>query len=272
MEYEIVRCKRENLQKYSEILSEVFPDTNKYTSAFLEWQYYQNPAGEVVGFDAFYNGQIAAHYVAIPVIYNYKGELIKGLLSLNTATKKQHQGKGLFIKLATACYDAAANEGYKFVIGVANQNSTHGFLKKLDFELIGGLDVKIYLGSLSKRQLDDSVFKAHWDDTSLNWRIKNPEGKYKTSGKKLFSDTHIGFIKCLMSLNQTVEISGLKTLGFNPVKMAIGFNLGKPSLSINLPDKFKPSPLNLIFRNISGQALSINKTNCYFEAIDFDAY
>ena len=152
MEYELMPSKRDKLELYSKLLSEVFTDTKKFTLDFLDWQYFKNPVGDVVGFDAFYNNELVAHYVTIPVVYKFNDKTLNGLLSLNTATKAEHQGKGLFTKLASDTYDLAKEKGYKFIIGVANQNSTHGFIKKLGFDLVGKLDVKIYLGTIKQKK------------------------------------------------------------------------------------------------------------------------
>ena len=51
--------------------------------------------------NAFYNNELVAHYVTIPVVYKFNDKTLNGLLSLNTATKAEHQGKGLFTKLAS---------------------------------------------------------------------------------------------------------------------------------------------------------------------------
>src|ERR1700757_4077861 len=94
----------EKLKEYSVLLSEVFPDTKKYTPEFLDWQYKQNPTGTVVGYDAYFNNKLIAHYVALPVEYLYKGRPVKGLLALNVATDMEHRGKGLFTELAGLTY------------------------------------------------------------------------------------------------------------------------------------------------------------------------
>src|SRR5258708_2073413 len=139
-EYRNTVTDAKSISLYSDLLSSVFPDTKKYTPQFLDWQYNQNPSGKVVGYDAFLNGELVGHYVTIPVLYSFNNENIKGLLSLNTATHPSHQGKGLFTKLAQRTFDFAQGQGFKFVIGVANQNSSHGFINKLGFTLVAPLE------------------------------------------------------------------------------------------------------------------------------------
>ena len=66
-EFKQTQTDDESLIRYSKLLSTVFPGTSKYTFEFLKWQYLDNPLGIVVGFDAFYENKLVAHYVTIPV-------------------------------------------------------------------------------------------------------------------------------------------------------------------------------------------------------------
>lgn len=272
MEYELREIKKENIETYAKLLSDVFKGSDKFTPEFLDWQYFQNPLGNVVGYDAIYNNEIVAHYATIPVSYMFNNRPTKGLLSLNTATHSNHQGKGLFTKLANNTYYLAKESGYDFVIGVANQNSTHGFIKKLGFYLIGQLDVILYVGQVKKKSDLQNYFVSCWDEKTLAWRLKNPSANYLEKEGSIFSNTAIPFIKSLLLTEKKSANVDLKKAKIIPIKMAIGFNVNRPLFSINLPDKLKPSPLNLIFKNLSDFTISVSKDNCYFELIDFDAY
>ncbi len=262
-----------SIQLYSDLLSKVFPDTKKYTTAFIKWQYDLNPAGKVVGCDAFFNDELVGHYVTIPVIYTLKGQTIKGLLSLNTATHKEHQGKGLFTQLAQRTYVQAQQMGYKFVIGVANQNSTPGFLKKLGFTLVAPLDVKIFIGKTKCYDPEAAFFHSAWTKQLVEWRLSNPENQYYKNDACIISKTHISLISAVLSQKKYFsEFNHLNTHS-SVFKMTIGHNLKKSGLlKINLPDKFKPSPLNLIIKHLAGFPDSIDSSTIYFESIDFDAY
>lgn len=272
MEFEFKQSQTDddNLVKYADLLSAVFPNTKKYTFDFLKWQYLDNPHGKVVGYDAYFDGKLAAHYVTIPVLYSKSGKCYKGLLSLNTATSPEFQGKGLFTKLAERTYQLGESLGYEFVIGVANQNSTHGFIKKLGFQLIAPLDAYIYL---FKNECDNNIgkfFMSSWDESSILWRMKNPENKYLSDGKYTYSNTDKTFIKACLSFKHKYDTS-IK-LGFS-FKMSIGLN-NTPSgfIKFKIPDKLKPSPLNLIYKQLKQLDFTVTKENIYFELIDFDAY
>ena len=132
------------LKTLSVFLYNVF-DSSKFSIAYLDWLYNQNPAGAVVGFNAFYQNEIVGHYSLIPIQARYKNKNIKALLSLNTATGKKHQGQGLFTILANKTYLKSKELGYEIIFGVANANSIHGFMKKLEWTYIDKLNTHVSL-------------------------------------------------------------------------------------------------------------------------------
>lgn len=272
MEYKFENTGWENerLKLYSELLSLVFTDTKKYSVEFLNWQYNLNPSGKVVGFDAFYDDELVGHYVTIPVQYKLKSEVVKGLLSLNTATHPEHQGKGLFTKLAERTYETGANQGYQFVIGVANQNSTHGFSNKLGFKLIAQLAVDIFIGSPKLRTVPETFMRSSWDIETVKWRLKNPSAHYRRSNLSVTSKTHVSFIDAVLSNRKEIFWQGFNETT-SLLKMTIGLNI-KNTLQVSLPSFLKPSPLNLIFKPLGNFEADISSDNVFFELIDFDAY
>lgn len=272
MEFEFRQTQTDDvsLNSYSNLLSSVFKGTHKYTYEFLKWQYLDNPNGKVIGYDAFYENKLVAHYVTIPVVYCKNDMEYKGLLSLNTATDSQFQGKGLFTKLAERTYELGKNQGFQFVIGVANQNSTHGFVKKLGFKLVASLDAYIYLFDNKEVAPDNSVFKSLITGSTLQWRAKNPSNAYLFKDNCLYSSTDFRFIKaCLSKTKLCINKSNLPIC----FKMVIGLG-NKPStiFKFKIPDKYKPSPLNLIVKELNDNGAIGNNNNIYFELIDFDAY
>ena len=264
------------------LLAETFQKPQLFTPEYIAWQYRDNPAGEIVGFNAVSGEEIAAHYVTQPVIAHIMGNRQKGLLSLNTATHFRHRGKGLFTKLAEATYQEAANLGYGFVVGVANQNSIHGFVKHLGFQLLGQLDSKIGWGSVEEMPLDSScTFDRIWDEKGLSWRLSNPNAQYYSrtyQGKvSFFTKTHIPFIKGLLYSGVLQQQSfGLKKPN---IAQQLTLYIGKDPMIrftrknfIDIPQRFKPAPLYLIFKSLTHQNLHLEIADIRFRLIDFDAY
>jgi predicted N-acetyltransferase YhbS len=276
MDYEIkeLSTTANSIKLYTDLLQQVFPGTSKYTYDYLKWQYIDNPAGKAIGFDAFMNGILAAHYATIPVYYQLNGVRVKGLLSLNTATDVQHQGKGLFSILANKTYDAAKALGFEFVIGVANQNSTHGFVNKFGFQLIKQLDVKIGFGSIVANN-NTSAFKlfSDIDDNYINWRLANPSNQYSKSRNAIFAKTEKPFLKAQIFSHLPSSHLDLPFKYFH-FSIFIGLLNNKTIKGIffNLPTRFKRSPLNLIFKPLQDLSTKINEHDILFDLKDFDSY
>ena len=70
-----------NITRHEALFSLCFPQSN-LNRPYLEWLYFSNPLGNVVGFDAMDGEVLAAHYACIPTRIGNS----LGLLSLNTAT------------------------------------------------------------------------------------------------------------------------------------------------------------------------------------------
>ncbi len=111
------------LGAYQQILQRVFGAHAKHSAEAIAWRYRDNPAGEVVGHDAFENDALVVHYITVPLNASIDGRSVRGLLSMNTATAPEAQRKGLFTRLARLTYERANELGFAFVIGVANANS-----------------------------------------------------------------------------------------------------------------------------------------------------
>ena len=99
------RADESSIQKYIELFAACFPGASHYKAEYLRWLYRANPAGAVVGFDAWDGEILAAHYACVPARMLIGGRACRALLSLNTATHPSYQGKGLFTKLAAATYE-----------------------------------------------------------------------------------------------------------------------------------------------------------------------
>lgn len=241
----------------------------KFSLEYLKWQYADNPVGPIVGFNAYKDDVLAAHYVAMPIFMRIEGTKTLGLLSLNTATHPDHRGKRLFSILAERTYQYAADNGYKFVIGVANANSTHGFIKNLNFKLIGPLTFKIGVGTNIYPQRD-YTFARYWDKEIMDWRLKNPSMKYYKNGGLIVSPIKIGFKKLVC--HNGADLASLSKLWLRPFNLYIGFGAAlNKGIYCGVPKFVEHSPFNLIFRDLTGGTLpEITNDNILFELMDFD--
>jgi hypothetical protein len=233
----------------------------------------------VIGADAWDGEQLAAHYVACPLEARIDGEVVRGLVSLNTATHPDYQGQGLFTKLAEHAYGLGAQAGYRFVIGVANANSTPGFLRRLAFQDAGRLHAGL-LARLPSRFATAAVqYQGAWREDLLDWRLANPDGRYTAARRGgltcVWARTHLPFVQCAAFLPYSGKLEGVGRpppaatlfLGLEP-RMALGRHGFLP-----IPERLRPSPLNLIWRALEAGAPSALKPGAVaINFLDFDPY
>lgn len=242
------------ISDYVELFSLAFAGDSKLTAEYLSWLYVENPHGRVIGTDAFDGDRLAAHYAIMPRKYVIGERHYSAALSINTATHPEHQGRGLFTKLAEATYSAAADGGVAFVIGAANANSVGGFTRKLGFEGLG--QIRLYPGfdapNPGQGELDLS-----WDADWLKWRLANPSRTYavRRNGKGRFSiSTRVKGIPFHLArrsepANADAALAGtsgsLPLPGFAPV-----FGPTPPG-GPALPLRYQPSPWHVIWRTLA---------------------
>jgi len=107
----------------------------------IEWQFFKNTEASAfvdIAFDEQAN-KAAAIYAVSSVKFKIGNELLLGTQSLDTITDIDYRGKGLFITLAKEVYAKSAAAGAALVYGFPNGNSIHGFVKKLDWQVLDPL-------------------------------------------------------------------------------------------------------------------------------------
>lgn len=262
------------------LLRTVFPDAKHFTDEAVCWQYRDNPDGHVVGHNAWLDTVLAAHYVTIPLVARVHGVEERGLLSLNTATHPAHQGKGLFTKLANATYSYAKEQGFGFVVGVANASSTHGFIKKLGFQLVSPLRAMFGIGQLPFRDPKATVdYERVWSDAAIRWRLKHPAYGYtlKRSGEQrmVLSERSQFGARYVLGTYPSERFYGCAPEERGSVRMKTWIGLDpcirwNGSLYVNVPMRFRPSPLNLIFKDLTEKNRELSPDRVRFQAMDFD--
>lgn len=256
------------LEELVVLMKDSFPDC-PFGKDYYHWQYVDNPNGRVVSYNAYYEGSLVAHYAAIPIEMSFDGIIHRGLLSLNTATHSAHRGKGLFVKLAQMTYDHAKEMSYKYVIGVANANSTHGFLTKLGFYQICPLEVRFGVGDIFSHKVEKPIH-VEWNDKTLQWRLANPYYKYRIGSNMIFGSMDKPLFKTIVSENNNLEKKG--SIGLRPFNLYVGLGLErKGGLYFRMPSFIKHSPFNLIFKDMSdGELPQVTQDNIFFQLIDYD--
>ncbi|MCR9012828.1 GNAT family N-acetyltransferase [Gabonibacter chumensis] len=283
MEYKIQQLSFDDnwlaLQKVVDLQNIVYAGTNhKFSLKGFKHLYVDNPLGHVISFNAFYGDDMVAHYACIPVKMKIQNNLIDGVLSLATVTHPNHRGKGLFTTLAKKTYDYARDKGYKFVIGVANANSIHGFMKYFNFTLVSRLNVMWGWGTDIK-YASNKTYSVYWDEELLNWRLSKQEyAVHKTSivGKtNFYKFRNVLGVKTFMGVFPEKLLTKLNLKKSNnflrPLNLYVGLGADlKNGHYFSIPGFIKHSPFNLIFMDLTGNLPPVTKDNIFFQLIDFD--
>lgn len=235
---------------------------------FRHW-YIENPSGRAISFNAFDGDKMVAHYVCVIKQMLVDGRVTNGILSMATVTHPDYRGRGLFKTLAKMTYDCARDNGYEFVIGVANANSFPGFMKYFPFQFVGNLEFKVGYGMHIKSD-GYKMFSGYWTDETLKWRCRN---NYKQSGDTIigtygrFSQTLVGCFDEHLLSNANLPQAGLS---IKP-SLYIGFGGDPQGLFVKMPKIIKHSPFNLIFMDLTdGKLPKMTKDNVFFQLFDFD--
>jgi GNAT superfamily N-acetyltransferase len=279
LEFRPVEVSAAALERYRALFAACFPGAaGKFTPAYLAWLYADNPDGHALGYDAWDGDTLAAHYVCIPALAHIEGEEVKVLLSLNTATHPNYQGKGLFTKLAAMTYEAGAAAGFDGVYGVANANSTPGFVRKLGFQLVRPLEARVGVGRIRPVAQNSSLsFQRCWSAASLAWRCSSPGHpvRVRSNGQQLQLDAAaLGAARAVDALALNLPTQD-HAAAWAPLNLYLGLRPDGDALPftyVNIPQRLRPSPLNLIYRSLSGRVAQLDPSRIHFSFLDFDAY
>lgn len=258
---EFREIQRGNITRHEALFSLCFPQS-KLNRPYLEWLYFSNPLGNVVGFDAMDGEILAAHYACIPIRIGNS----LGLLSLNTATHPEYRSKGLYQKLAQMTYERWSQE-FNFVVGVANAQSSTAFVKHLGFTEMGRLNLRF--GELHR----PTIGARTWTASEIDWRISSPRQhlKCRPTSDGLFQLTvrpsYFPFsIQSLVPGNASIG-SVEESKVTRKYSFTVDWIKGHRS-RIRLPEKLKPSPLVMIYQSLNGSETEINS----WSFPDFDAF
>lgn len=179
----------EKLLSMTELMRQVYPASELGDSSFLRWKYLQSPHGPPVIHHAEDSQGWTATYQVLPRTFVVEGVDRVGCLSVDTATRKDVRGQGLFQRLANATYDELPAWGIDFTIGFPNNQSLPVFSGPLGFSLMGNVPFllkPLRPWSLLKRLVrkkdgrkgsdltfnidPSSVFRnKQWKSTPLDW-------------------------------------------------------------------------------------------------------
>ena len=271
-----------SLEEIAAFLVRQFPDQGRrFTADYLHWQYLENPSGLAIAINCRRpTGELVGHFANLPIESLVFKQTEKGLLSVNLAVDSSCRGAGIFVQMAHTCFNRAKASAFGHVILAANQNSTHGFIPRLGFQLIAPLAVRLGKTSpleFNDRKIESFDFAPSWSEERRAWRLKSPFQKFsqdRASGRLLAM--HYGSLLPIqvestwpISRNPTLSIKSSVLsayVGYDPrIRWSFGSSLG-------LPDWLKPSPLNFSILDLSPNPKKFLADRCLANAIDFDGF
>ncbi|HTE00446.1 MAG TPA: GNAT family N-acetyltransferase [Mucilaginibacter sp.] len=141
--YHIERLSRKNIHSLNMLHDMVYGKPHeadyfvkKYDTAYTGVEY--------TGYIAYDEKELPiAYYGVIPCFVRDNDRLYLAAQSADTMTHPKYRFKGLFVQLANLTFDLCTEEGVSIIFGFPNQNSLHGFLSKLKWQMTETMDCYI---------------------------------------------------------------------------------------------------------------------------------
>ena len=203
-----------NIQELVDLAKTNYDSGDIINKNYINWQYNENPLGKafITVARATKNNELVGQYIVIPQEYLINNKIEKGTLSLNTLTREDFRGRGLFTKMALQTYDECANKNHNFTVGFPNQQSYPGFIKKLGFKYLGNIQllikplnpIKIFLNKIKKQEKHGGEIQLNfkkYSSSNINidlFSINNDKEKYLSFWQEYSTQN-------IIQLNKSIE-------------------------------------------------------------------
>jgi GNAT superfamily N-acetyltransferase len=276
--FEMLRHDALEYERVSRLLRTVFPKARHLTPRYLEWHYGGSPDGQAVGCNAFAGDELVGHMAAIVFPCRLDGEDRRGMYTVNGAVHPGHRGRRLQSRISAAMFEEAERLGYAFCLATGNRWSTGPLLTR--FRMIRPLDARLGLGLPRLRETGvRPSFERIWSEEALRWRKANPEGRYAqvqgSNQSALLSATGLPGIGAILHQDRRLESPAPRGPAPGPLRLWLGLDPSvdwKGSAFLPIPMRLRPSPLNLVFKDLTGGGFVPDPDRIVFRGVDFDAY
>ncbi len=277
------------IEKLSIFLSRIFKKNSKfqlkqgYSIEFLNWLYNENPNGPSIINNVYENEKIIAHFALVPITVLFNNKTYKSALSVFTSIDENHRNLYFFHQLASESFELARSEGIRFIMSIASEVGSELYIKCFKFKLIAPLDVKIGWSKFQEKNKSQHKFEVLRDNTTLQWRLRNPRFKYQifkenekyiifNNNYKLFK-MNMGYISNI-NLDLHNKIISNKKWNLNPLNIWMGLNnnLKEEKMSFNFPNVLKPSPSNLIIKDLTSEEINLVREDVKINLIDYEVF
>jgi|GEM_PF-4157828 len=272
----------EDLGDTVELMRLAFPAAHKFSRSFLQWQYYDNPAGPPMGCNIAAGARLVGHLMGIPQRVSLRGQPVNATLIMNVATHPDYRGRGLFLELVRRVAAMSAQRGHAGIVGVANQQTERAYRTKLGFQNVAGLHAHVEFSPQvidMPRAVKAAQFVQMWTDETLSWRLQNPVNPLRIVAATPQTLTVEGASSLpLVRARATISRAGLHlaargaaagpavVLGLTPKETA------RRRLAVTVPERLRPSPLRMIWLNHKIPGDQLDPEQILFSFLDFDAF
>jgi len=136
-EWSVRSAGKEDLNKIRSLYKSVW--SYNRPEQFDQWRYFSSPDCPIPAALAEDGDRLAGSYTLWPTELKIGKSVFLGAQSMDTMTHPDYQGQGVFTKLAEACYEIAADRGFKVLYGFPNPLSYPGFVKRLGWTHTGDI-------------------------------------------------------------------------------------------------------------------------------------
>jgi predicted N-acetyltransferase YhbS len=280
-EIRILDTSREGLERTAGLLRVVFPAATHIDADYLDRLYNGNPLGATTGLCAYEEGELVGHYLMIPIRARIFGDEETGIWPFQLATHPGYRLKGLFSTFVERSFELCREGGWTFFAGVGNANSTPIFVKKWGYQSIRQLDVKVGVGAAPAKQSDAGLELLRiWDRDTLAWRMRHAVLPYRVVRRagvaRIYArgpyriPVEIGTFPAQLVPD---ELRPLRSA--SPVRLWVGADPTRNwsgSGYVDVPQRFWPSPLHLLFKDLTDRNRPFDPRAVRYEVCDYDAY
>lgn len=276
--FEMLEHNSRGYERVSKLMRQVFPKARHLTARYFEWHYGQNPDGQAIGCNAFQGDELVGHMAAHVFPCRLEGVERRGMYTVNGSVHPLHRGRRLQSRISAAMFDEAARLGYAFCLATGNKWSTGPLLTR--FKMLRPLDARLGFGLPERGEPGrPPSFERSWSDQAISWRLANPEGRYSAirSGDRaaILAATGLPGLGAILYQGRGLESPAGLGPAPGPMRLWLGLDPGldwKGSAFLPIPMRLRPSPLNLVYKDLTGGDFLPDPDRIVFSGLDFDAY
>jgi hypothetical protein len=150
------------------------------------------------------------------------------------------------------------------------------------FTLVSSLEARIGIGPIPDGgSRAEAQFARLWDQKTLGWRLARPGARYRMKSKNgeriFYALTDVPGVAAELGRfgAEAADLQLSRPSRLSPGRLWIGLDAKRDwsrCAYMNLPRRLRPSPLALVFSDLTGCGRKLEGNGVHVEAIDLDAF